>query len=122
MTIKIEKQANDLNSGIKNMIDAMCQDYNEWCKRHFEKDKIGEEISIDFRKKYSESFEIKEGKKYIKVIGDKSVKAFIVKEDGYYKKGTVLKAASWNLPAKHSRGNVLDGNYHVTWHGPLYLK
>ena len=121
MTIKIETKASNLESGIQKMIDAMCQDYNEWCKIHFKKDKFGE-VSIDFRKKYSERFEIKQGKKYIKIINDNSVKAFIVKEDGQYPKGTVLKPASWNLPAKHSRGNVLEGNYFVSWHGPLYLR
>jgi hypothetical protein len=66
----------------------------------------------------------KEGKKYFKVIKENSVFAFIVKEDfKHFKKGDVLKPASWKTPALNSaRGNVLSGNYPIEWTGPLYLK
>jgi hypothetical protein len=42
-----------------------------------------------------------------------------VKEDmPKFKKGTILKAASWAAPAKnYGRGNILDGNYDVRWTG-----
>ena len=54
---------------------------------------------------------------------------FIVKEDTFtpggqlqFKKGDILKAASWKAPAKNrARGNVLVGNYPIQWTGPLYL-
>jgi hypothetical protein len=53
-----------------------------------------------------------------------------VKEDMFtpggqpkFKKGDVLKAASWNKPALNApRGNVLEGNYPMQWTGPLYLR
>jgi len=68
------------------------------------------------------------GKKYIKVIdhsmggkGQKSVWGFINKENG-----DILKAANWNTPAKHARGNIMTdknfGLHKVTHRGPAYLK
>ena len=64
------------------------------------------------------------GKKYVKVVQDTGVFAFIVKEDfKHFKKGDILKPAGWNAPALNSaRGNVLTGNYNIQWTGPLYLK
>ena len=39
-----------------------------------------------------------------------------------FKKGDILKAASWSAPAKNrARGNILEGNYPIQWTGPLYL-
>ena len=63
------------------------------------------------------------GKKYIKIVQDTGVFAFVMKEDsGHLKKGDVLKAAGYNKPALNSaRGNVLNGNYHIQWTGPLYM-
>jgi len=45
------------------------------------------------------------------------------KEDfKHFKKGDVLKPASWAAPALNQpRGNVLKGNYPIQWTGPLYL-
>ena len=38
-----------------------------------------------------------------------------------YRKGDLFMAASWSAPAKHARGNILDGT--AQWHeyGPLTL-
>ena len=65
------------------------------------------------------------GKKYIKVISNRSVWGFIVNTDTdkKFKKGDILKAAGWNAPARNAaRGNIVDGNYSVCWTGPHYLK
>jgi hypothetical protein len=63
------------------------------------------------------------GKKYIKIVQDTGVFAFIVKEDfKHFKKGDILKAAGYNAPALNSaRGNVLNGDYAIQWTGPLYM-
>ena len=61
---------------------------------------------------------------YAQTMGrNDSVFAFIVKEDfKHFKKGDVLKPASWAAPALNQpRGNVLKGNYPIQWTGPLYL-
>ena len=68
------------------------------------------------------------GKKFIKVIRENGVFAFVCKDDvsgpfGSFKKGDVLMPASFNRPALNkARGNVLTGNYPIQWTGPLYLK
>jgi hypothetical protein len=42
-------------------------------------------------------------------------------DDGKFKRGDILKAASWKAPAKNfSRGNVLTGTLNrITWTGAL---
>ena len=66
---------------------------------------------------------IKEGQKYIKIVQDTGVFAFVCKTDfKHFKKGDILKAAGYNAPALNQpRGNVLTGNYAIRWTGPLYL-
>ena len=72
---------------------------------------------------FANAWQVKEGPKYIKLISKNSVHSFIVKKAfKHFKEGDVLKAASWAAPALNQpRGNVLDGNYHMQWTGPLYL-
>ena len=36
--------------------------------------------------------------------------------------GDLLKPASWNAPAKHSRGNIFKGTDEWEYYGPKYLK
>lgn len=74
---------------------------------------------------YPEALVYKNNRKYIKVI---------VTTDGKYRNafsfidkatGNILKAASWNAPAKHARGNIFDdhnGLKHMSWTGPCYLR
>lgn len=69
---------------------------------------------------FKANLRIEEGNKFIKVIHDSSVHSFIViKDDGKFKKGDILKAASWRAPAKNfARGNILNNDYaHVQWTG-----
>ena len=37
------------------------------------------------------------------------------------KKGDLLKAATWKAPAKHARGNIIDGTARYGVYGPDYL-
>jgi hypothetical protein len=50
-------------------------------------------------------WDISFGRKYVKIIHDKSVYAFI--EMG---SGDIYKPASWNAPAKHVRGNIFGND------------
>jgi hypothetical protein len=70
--------------------------------------------------------EIKVGNKFIKIIHDGSVWGFISRFDGDYKgvpikKGDLMKAASRDSPAKHSRGNIIDGTAAYGVWGVNYL-
>lgn len=67
------------------------------------------------------------GRKYSKIVVNGSAWAFIANADGFNKgvickKGDVFKPASWASPAKHSRGNILNGNFDYTVYGPHYIK
>ena len=78
----------------------------------------------NFHYKPYTDLEVKEGSKYIKLISETSVWGFISKVNNPtkgYRYGDLLKPASWNTPAKHARGNVLDGTDSWTFFGPSYL-
>jgi hypothetical protein len=119
--IKVEKTANTLDEGIKNLMAGAKQDYVRMSTSG------GKELT-GYSKEQVEQWDNKtkvvQGKKYIKVVQDTGVFCFIAKEDfKHFKKGDILKAAGWNAPALNSpRGNVLKGNYPIQWTGPLYLK
>ena len=118
--IKVEKTANNVLSGISIMMQGAKDDYIRMST-------IGGRELTGYSKEQVDNWDnktkISEGKKYIKVVQDTGVFAFVMKEDsGHLKKGDVLKAAGYNKPALNSaRGNVLNGNYHIQWTGPLYM-
>ena len=119
--IKVEKTANTLDEGIKNLMAGAKQDYVKMSTSG------GKELA-GYSKEQVEQWDNKTkvsfGKKFIKIVQDTGVFAFVMKEDsGRFKKGDILKAAGYNKPALNSpRGNVLTGNYAIQWTGPLYLK
>lgn len=104
MTVAVNK-ADSLEEGVENIIEAMKRDY---AQRGFD---------------LEENYEVKEGRKYIKILRNNSVSAFISKVDfKHFKKGDVLKPANFNTPAlNRARGNVFDQGYPMNWTGPLYL-
>ena len=119
--IKVEKTANTLDEGIKNLMAGAKQDYVRMSTSG------GRELT-GYSKEQVDNWDNKTkvmpGKKYIKIVQDTGVFCFIAKEDfKHFKKGDILKAAGYNAPALNSaRGNVLSGNYAIQWTGPLYLK
>jgi len=117
----VSKTANNLNDGIKNMMEGAKADYVRMSTMG------GKELtgySLEQTQKWDSKTRVTQGKKYIKVVQDTGVFCFIVKEDfKHFKKGDILKAAGYNAPALNSpRGNVLKGDYQIQWTGPLYLK
>jgi len=116
----VNKTAETLNEGIANMMAGAKEDYIKWSTSG------GKELS-GYSKEQVDNWDnktkIKEGKKYIKIVQDTGVFAFICKTDfKHFKIGDILKAAGYNAPALNQpRGNVLTGNYAIRWTGPLYL-
>ena len=121
----------DLNTAVEVLVEAIKTDYREYTDRSVvakaargngngEYDNINRDMIADFEN----GLGFTEGKKYIKVTKDNngSVWGFVVKEDGpKFRKGDILKAASWASPAtNHARGNVFDG-YRIAWTGPHYM-
>ena len=119
--IQVNKKADNLKDGITNMMLGAKNDYIRMSTSG------GKELT-GYSKEQVDNWDNKtrvtEGKKYIKIVQDTGVFAFVMKEDsGHLKKGDILKAAGYNKPALNSaRGNVLTGNYAIQWTGPLYLK
>jgi len=90
-------------------------------------DSIAEQIRNESIYNFFKGLTYEIGSKYIKVITahgpSRSVHSFIVREDGpKFKKGDILKSATWNAPAKNqARGNIF-GQYHISWTGADYLR
>ena len=119
MTI-VNLKSTSLDEGVKNMMYGAKADYVSWTtdKNGNVSDYSKEEIA-----NWDNKTTVKKGQKYIKIVHDRGVFAFIVINDfKHFKKGDILKAAGYNAPALNSpRGNVLNGNYHIKWTGPLYM-
>ena len=120
--IKVEKSANTLDEGIKNLMSGAKLDYERMSTSNGTKELTGyskEQVEL-----WDKKTRVMPGKKYIKIVQDTGVFCFIAKEDfKHFKKGDILKAAGYNKPALNSpRGNILSGNYPIQWTGPLYLK
>ena len=114
-----------LQSAIDNLFDAIEEDYYNTSKgsSYISSESDALQRASDFRK----SLSIDPGRKYMKIVRNdydqRSVWGFIVKEDtSKFKKGDILKAASWSSPATNqARGNILSDHYRVSWTGPNYL-
>ena len=120
--INVNWTAKTLEEGISNMMSGAKADYERMSTSNFKKELTG--YSKEQVDNWDSKTKISQGKKYIKVVQENGVFAFIVKEDfKHFKKGDILKPAGYNAPALNSaRGNVLTGNYNIQWTGPLYLK
>ena len=120
--IKVSQKCETLEEGIKFMMAGAKADYVRMSTSNGKKELTG--YSLEQTDKWDSNTRIMPGKKYIKVVQENGVFAFVMKEDsGKFKKGDILKAAGYNKPAlNQARGNVLTGNYNIQWTGPLYLK
>lgn len=110
-----------MKNEIQVYLDYIIADYAKWqslCVTT--KDEVAQRIRAQMFEEFKNTLEVEEGRKFIKVINNRSVHSFIVKQDmGKFKRGDILKAASWAAPAKNfARGNVLTGDFGTTsWTG-----
>ena len=108
-----------MNNEMTALIENIKADYAD-VRYSSGNDEIRKEMIADFNRKIT----YKAGSKYIKVVSNNSVWGFVVNTDNdkKFKKGDILKAASWAAPARNkARGNILEGGYTINWTGPLYL-
>ena len=88
-----------INDQVINFKNLIASKYNDYMTRN------------NFTEINACDFEIKEGKKYFKVIKKNrvgtsaSVHSFINKDNG-----DIYKAATYQIPAKHPRGNIFNNN------------
>ena len=123
-------QITEMTTAIETLVEAIKTDYLDWTERSAiarakrdggagELNDINKLMIADFNNELGFSV----GNKYIKIVKGGSVWGFIVNttDDKNFKRGDILKAASWNAPARnHARGNVFDG-YQIQWTGPCYM-
>jgi len=117
MTVFVKTPSKSVLSGLGKMKAAMIADYAKFMVPDTDTKK---KMNAD----YVDTYDIRYGKKYIKIVCNNSVAAFVVgvDNDKKFKKGDILKAAGWNAPARNAaRGNVLDGGYAINWTGACYL-
>ena len=109
--MKIE---NDIKNGVEALIEAAKKSYEIWSNG-------GDTVRKDMYERYCDRIKYKPGSKYIKILSDGGVHSFVVNTDNdkKFKRGDILKAASWATPARNfARGNVLDGSLEcVRWTG-----
>lgn len=121
----------DLNTAVEVLLEAIKTDYREYTDRsaisraaRTGKSAEWDNVNREMVEEFEQELGFLEGKKYIKITKNNhgSVWGFVVKEDGpKFRKGDILKAASWAAPAtNHARGNVFDG-YQIQWTGPCYM-
>ena len=113
--IKPLPSVSDFDSALNTLVENIHKDYQGW-SNNVEYSSGVEKVDIT----------LNVGRKFIKIIRDNSVWGFVAKADGTHKgvpmkMGDVLKAASYNAAAKHTRGNIFDGKQdYFSWTGPDY--
>jgi hypothetical protein len=125
------KLATDTFQKVKNQIyfalDKRNESVNEDIKSDVNKflDKLNKEFPDQ---EYTTDFK---GGKYARIthqsrkFGQPSAWGFIAMDDNPskgFQKGDLLKAAGFNTPAKHARGNILNGDAKYDKYSPTYLK
>ena len=96
----------EMIEAIEVLVETMKQDYIAFAKAGNRGDPTPGSYFDESIKNFK--VEAKEGKTYIKLISDGSVRGFIVKKPTKgFEYGDLLKAASWNSPATNfKRGNI----------------
>jgi len=113
MTTFVKEKSETIVEGVSVMKRAMIADYGDWTDK-------GCEIALKMWDEYADGFSVSYNKKYVKIVTNNSVSAFIVAvdDDKKFKKGDILKPAGYNAPARNfARGNVFDGGYEIRWTG-----
>jgi hypothetical protein len=106
--------------GIVAMIGIIQEDYAKWNPID-----LKDETRNKMVKTFNEGIRIDHGSKFIRIWTGTSSHSFIAmrdfttKEGKTFKKGDILKCATWRAPALNfRRGNVLEGDFHgVRWTG-----
>lgn len=113
LELAVNKLELDMVKGLAEYMLYILKDYNKWVAQS------PTEVRIRMAKQFEDGLRYEIGSKYIKVITGTSVHSFIVKADGKFKRGDILKAASWSAPATNfTRGNVLSEQYGtISWTG-----
>ena len=113
----------DITSNVNALIADIIADYGTRSKSS--DPSLADHIA-KMEKEFAEKITYTVGKKYIRIVnGSGGVWGFIVNtaDDKKFNLGDILMAAGWKTPARNSsRGNIIDGDYSISWTGPGYLR
>ena len=105
---------------LNKLLKAIVADYRRWT----EASKRASDYTFDVDEKVAEfesGLEIKKGRKFIKILTERSVWGFVNLSHEKFNEGDILKAAGYNAPAlNRPRGNIFE-TYSVAWTGPHYI-
>ena len=105
---------NDIKNGVEALMEVAKASYKNWSNG-------GDTIRKEMYERYCDRMKYKPGSKYIKVLSGGGVHSFVVNtdKDKKFKRGDILKAASYNAPARNfARGNVFENSFEcVNWTG-----
>jgi hypothetical protein len=107
-----------MNQAVATLVEDIKQNYVDYTSRNGTRELS--QTNKDMIAEFKNGFEVSAGRKYIKIVCGRSVWGFIVATDSdkKFKKGDVLKAASWSAPTRNfARGNVIIGGYNSYWTG-----
>ena len=126
---QVTKKFDNVMDGVKNLIKAANADYCDGTS--YDGSKTKTDVRLEMEEKFKNGVSIKNGQKYIGIytaLGNQSsIWGGVVKKDsacGRLKKGDILKAAgygTYTMVGAGRRGNVLEGNFNVSWTGANYL-
>ena len=126
---RVTKQFTDVMDGVNNLIKAIKADYCDGTS--YDGSKTKTDVMLEMEEKFKNGIEIRNGQKYIGIYTSSghhaSIWGGVAKKDsacGKVKKGDILKAAgygAYTMVGAGRRGNVLKGNFSVSWTGANYL-
>ena len=126
---QVTKKFDNVMDGVKNLIKAANADYCDGTS--YDGSKTKSDVRLEMEEKFKNGIEIRNGQKYIGIYTSSghqsSIWGGVAKKDsacGKVKKGDILKAAgygAYTMVGAGRRGNVLKGNFQVSWTGANYL-
>lgn len=110
---------NEMITNLEAYFDVIKTDYANWTD-------LTNPVCQEMYKEFCEGLTYEKGSKYLKIVkksgSGSSVHSFIcLKDNGKFKAGDILMAASWNAPARNfARGNLFDKTFdRVRWTGAM---
>jgi len=111
----------ELKAKLDILLDAIAKDYERWTIKSFKANGYDMDRGEAKIKEFRDALEVKVGRKFIKILSERSVWGFVNLTHERFREGDILKAAGYNAPAlNRPRGNVFE-DYSVAWTGPHYI-
>ena len=107
---------NNFDTAVETLLERIGNDFERWTNNS----EYGNDP--DRVEKFRNQLSLKTGRKYVKILTDRSVWGFVqIEDDKKFKKGDILMAAGYDSPARNkARGNIFE-DYSIQWTGPNYL-